>query len=911
MSFFDQVLRFFQSSDTGRDDVASVQPIGDEKLIADVLNRPTEHLRKRTERVREAVETLLYLADYDRGFALRSGAKFLFHAEGSGRHSLQMVAGTEDDLWVYPALTPGRVSGGRYKGGRVFVNGLPYAGVYLTNDITFTVNADYVGHRGYADGKNYDGGGGNLAITLGANGFTLALVADPAAAAGTITSTIIGAPKREITITYGTLSSSTTIDQIIAYVNNPSNNFTGETYGPARFFRASRDPATSGSAAPTAFTGGVVRGAYDSEAHQVTAAQLAAFFGVADNQLREGEGLAIAYAPGPVETGVSVPKGGRRQSLWDLPTDRAGTVVQNTTPSVGYNLINTGFEPHKIPGAVPIGKMVGGEFIFVDGTRIGLEKEAFLGESTTIWDRLAAIASSVSGARSIGVEYSEYFHAWTDDDNEGAGYKRVGNTTLLATLNQLIEYYGRVTTNNSGTRRIGGEALTGTTTAQNAASVVSLAAGSLREQLASLLSSVNRRMSENGHYMVGASPLAKVFGAAGQPASGAVFTLGELHAPGDLMTLSPAGVHEASSLTLQAIVYANPANLSNDYLGEGELFSFSSSTQLVADMSSTRFGNVAAKLPIVNISLTGKTVPLVYAKITGLSGAADASDGLYYVSAYNTGSKLLTFRKSNGATPDFTGMSGNVTITLYSVVAVDNDWRYTRFHAFQFNGPGTSVNPWAVFGAASNDARILEVYTPNGGGSGAGTLRARFYPDRIEYAPFDTTKSTLSLLHTNDYAKLKGVETGTPVDATENHHHGESLTGLQVVNPPSVVNGGFTSLSAAAAGTELTVSTLTGRFVAAVVISYTITLKPTAGSGGSPTTTNHVLFFKDEDEQTLATVSITFKAESTVAQAFYGQVVLPLRNNHYYVQKAPLSLNVTEADSTYSFSYIAKEYGYT
>lgn len=906
MSFYDQLLRFFQSSDSGQDNAASIQPIENEKLVPEVLNRAVEHLRKRTERVRDSVETLLYLADYDRGFVLRSDAKFKFHSETGGRYSLQMVVGTEDDLWVYPALTPGRTSGGRKKGGLVFVSGLPYAGVYLTNDITFAVNADYVGHRGYADGKNYDGGGGNPAISLGANGVTLSLVADPAVAGGTITSTISGAPKRDITVTYGTQGSSTTIDQIIAYVNNTANNFSGETYGPARFFRASRDPATPGTAAPTAFTGGVVRGAYDAEAHQVTAAQLAAFFGVTDNHLREGECLAIAYVPGPVETGVAVPKGGRRQSLWDLPTDRAGTVVQNTTPSVGYNLINTGFEPHKIPGAIPIGKVVEGEFIFVDGTRLGLEGEAFLGESTTIWDRLAAVAANVSGARSVGVEYSEYFHAWTDDDNEVAGHKRVGNTTLLATLNQLIEYYGRTTTDNSGTRRVGAEALTGTTTAQNAANLVSLAAGSLREQLAALLSAINRRVSENGHFMVGAAPLAKNFGAAGQPSAGAMFLQSILHNPTDLLSVSAAP--DLASLTLQAIIYVNGADPTNDFLAADESFSFADADELVAAMSGTRFGNVVGRLPVVSLSGAATEVPLVYAQITGLTGAADAADGWYYVAGYNTGTKQIRFLRMDYSAPDFTGMSDPVAVTLYTAISVGNDWRHTRVRVSQFSA---ATHPWAVFGATNANARLLDVYTPNGGGGVAGTLGARYFPDRIEFAPFDGTKSTLNLLKTADHDLLDGVETSTPVDATTNHHHGEKLTGLVAVNPPTVVNGGFTGLSTASAGTEVAVSTLAGRFVAAVVISYTIALKPTAGSGGSPTDTFHALVFKDEDENILATVAITFKAEATTLHTFYGQLVLPLRNNHYYVQRSSISINVTEADSTYEFSYIAKEYGYT
>ena len=906
---FDQLLRFKQSSDSGENDAASVQPMGTEPLEPAFINRAIEHLRKRTERIRASVEVLNYFADYDRAFVLRSDATFKFHSETGGRHSLQMVASTEDDLWVYPALTPGRTSGGRAKGGLVYVNGLPYAGVYLTNDLTFAVHADYVGHRGYADGQNYDNGGSNPAITLGAGGITLSLVADSGVAGGTISATISGAPKRHVTITYGTQGTSTTIDQVIAWVNNHGNNFSGEIYGPSRFFRVSRDPATPGSAAPTPFTNAEVRGALDAEAHQVTAAQLATFFAVTANQLLEGEGLAIAYLPGPVETGVSVPKGGRRQSLWDLPTDRAGTTVQNTTPSVGYSLFNTGREPHKIPGSVPIGKMVHGEFVFVDGTRLGLEKEAKLGESSTIWDRLASVTASLSGARSVGVEFSEYFHAWTGDDNEASGHKRVGNTTLLATLNQLIEFYGRTTTDNSGTRRIGGEAVAGTTTAQNAANLVNLVAGSLREQLAALLAAMNRRVSENGHFMVGAAPLAKVFGAAGQPASGATFLQSVLHDPADLMNLSPAGVHEFANMTLQALVYVNPSDAANDYLAADEEFAFSTADQLVASMSGTRFGNVVAKLPIVQAAGgSGKYVPLVYAKIEGLTGAADADDGWYYVSGYDTGSKLIKFRKHDGSTPDFTGMSGAVDVTLYSVASVGNDWRFTRFHLFQFNGPGSSINPWAVFGAADLNARLLEVYTPSGGGPGAGALQARYYPDHIEFGTGAALRSTEQLLHQDDYAVLRGRETNSPVDATANHHHGTFLTGFTVVYPPSAVNGGFAGLSSAAAGTEQVVSAPAGRVVTGVVISYTIVLKPAAGSN---TKTFHALFFKDKDENVIATVAITFLADSTTAQPFYGQVVLPIRNGHFYVQKSAFSLNVTEADSTWEFSYVAKHLGYT
>ena len=205
---YDQQLIFKQNSDSGDNDDASIQPLLTEPATPENADRPLQHLRRRTERVRAAVETLLYLADYDRAFALRSNAKFAL-ADSGGNYTLSMVSGTEDDLWVYPALTPGRQSGGRNKGGRVYVGGLPYSGVLLTNDLAFTLHSDYTGQRGYADGSTFDGGGGNPALTLGANGVTLTLAANSGAPTGTISATITGSPKRKVTITYGTSGGST------------------------------------------------------------------------------------------------------------------------------------------------------------------------------------------------------------------------------------------------------------------------------------------------------------------------------------------------------------------------------------------------------------------------------------------------------------------------------------------------------------------------------------------------------------------------------------------------------------------------------------------------------------------------------------------------------------------------------
>jgi hypothetical protein len=86
---YDQQLIFKQNSDSGDNDDASIQPLLTEPATPENADRPLQHLRRRTERVRAAVETLLYLADYDRALALRSNAKFAL-ANSGGNYTLPL-----------------------------------------------------------------------------------------------------------------------------------------------------------------------------------------------------------------------------------------------------------------------------------------------------------------------------------------------------------------------------------------------------------------------------------------------------------------------------------------------------------------------------------------------------------------------------------------------------------------------------------------------------------------------------------------------------------------------------------------------------------------------------------------------------------------------------------------------------
>lgn len=775
---YDEQLSFKQNSDSGEDDDASIQPHTGEPATPDASNRPLQHLRRRTERVRAIVESLLYFADYDRATVLRSNARFAL-AVDSDNYTLSMVSGTEDDIWSYPALTPGRLSGGRAKGGKVYVGDLPYSGELLTNDLAFTAHSDYTGQRGYADGSTFDGGGGNPAITLGANGIRLTLAANPAAAGGTIVATITGSPKRRITITYGTLTTSTTIDQIIAFVNNPASMFTGQTYGPAAFFRASRDPATPGTAAPTAFTDAGVRGAYDSEAHQVTAAQLAAFFAISDNRLKEGEAIALSYPQGPVESGGPVPRGGKRQSLWDLPTDRVGTKEQNTSPSSGYLLFNTGREPEKIPGSVPIGKLIGGEFVFVDGTRVSTSTAVRLGESRTVWDALAAMTSP-TGASLLGYGGGPAYNG----DASGSTSPQLGAGTLEATLDQLLADIANESASQSGARRLGCEGLTSTASTGNTRAL-SVIAGSLRELLEEILGVTNPngvtfRMHESGHAMRGADPLRKRFFSAGQPTSGAEFLRAELHYPANLLATSPTGVNETAYQSLQALFY--DAGVDDNLIAEVGAFA-SATTLTLTSMSLTRFTNVFARLPLVQDAFTTNPVPVVWVELFGLTGAASAPDGYYYITARNTGTGVITLKKANGDDPNFTGMVGSATVTFHTSIRDANDRRFTRKFWHHFGAPEASFtstgNPAEIVAVNSIDTKLKAVYTPSGN---AGALQRVEWANRVVYASTrrtaggSTTRATENTLITPDKQCLDGQETGHAVSAILSHHHAGDYT---------------------------------------------------------------------------------------------------------------------------------------
>lgn len=952
---YDEQISLRSGGDSGDNTPESIQPVRNAEHVWDEFTgRPGENLRIRGEKLRRAMETANYFLDYDRALLMRADAAFTFTEVTSGRYSLTMA--TSGSAWVVPALTPGRQSGGRDRGGKVFCSNsaaagawTPYSGTPGVDDLVLVASAQYTGQRGYADTDDFaDSPAGR---SLGANRLRVRLVADSGTLGGigSITAVIDEDPVVRVTITYGTGGGGTTLANIIAFVNGDSAS--QGSYGLAQLFRAST--TGTGSNAPVPFSDGRVQGAYDAEAHEFTKAQLDGFFaatvgGQPVNLLREGEGLALGYPLGPVESAVASPSGGRRQALFDLPTDRLGGSTPHTTPSSGWLLFSTGREPEKIPGSVPIGKVINGEFVFIDGTRLAPGETLSLGESRTMFALLRSVTAASSGARLIGTEGGQ---SWNDDASATTSYTFPGETVQSA-LERIVQDLARGSANQSGGRRIGMEGATGSASAGNY--VFNFVSNSLRHQFVQLVNyggGINERVMETGHRLTGIAPLRKEFGYAGMPAAGAFMLQSEFHAPVNQMATTPAGVQEYHSLNLLPLVYSNPGD-AEETLPADNVATFSSATALIlSGMTTAQFGKVFAKMPLVLIE-AGRTAPFIFVKITNLAGCASATDGIYTLVAYNSGTKAVTLKKSDGSNPDFTGLSSGPLLTFCTGTSVANDWRYTRFHGFYrnelvANGAGSAV---AIIGLTSDDAKLQETWLPNGAN---GRVATRRYANRTEYGSYllsggawssGTTYASgqtvtdggivyLSLQNANlnhtpassgswwsatpritrsteqihipaDKAVTSGIETGTPVDASANHHHGSLYASFTrqdaLVQSPAPLSGIATSDP----GTEKIISADPGYAALGVVLYYEIFIDPTAAVD-----TQITIHFVEADGRPLGAIQCRYTATGVSDNRYFrGQVTLPLVNGRYYLKRSA-DVNVELATSTYLIDPTAVSYG--
>lgn len=776
---YDEQVDFTTTSvSSNQKDAASIQPIqGGENLWENVLNRTPENLRTRSEALRGVVEDLKYFADYDRALLLSASSTTFTCTNQTDGYVLSMTGGP---LWVYPALTPGQLSGGRVRGARMFVqNGpawVPYAGTLGANDLTFIATGQFTGQRGYAEADDMTGG----EFTVGGNRLRISLVANPSAVGGpaSISATVTGAPETLITVTYGTLTTSTTISELIAWVAADLNS--QGTYGLAHMLRGVTTSA--GTAPPPAITNALFQGGYDAEAHRIT--DFAPFFNDFDgsnyiNRLQEGESLAMAFVSGPVEPGAGS-TGGRRQALFDLPTDRVGGSADNTLSNL--ILFNTGREPEKIPGSIPIGKVIDGKFVFIDGTTVGTAPIS-LGESGVTLARLAA----PTGAAMIGYDGSGN---WNPDATVNPAL--VG-LTVEAALDEIVTRLGGSGAGDSGARRIGAESLSGSASTGNRA--LSPTQGSVREVIDATLNAlptattgggVNFRVNEDGHELRGVAPINKDFTSL---SLGARRFGAYLRNSGDLAATRPGSTNFAD-LVLTPITFGAGGGLN---LGESVTSGSTNSRLRLNDGTiAARFASIWPSLPtMISANLFNgadtAVIPLIFVRVQGLVSPTGAENGFYIFDRFtsNAGATLGEFilRKLDYSLADFSAVTdySAATVDFLSGVYTGGTPSNTQLGFHQLPGNYAGI----VVGSASNVTPWLEVLTNDTPGftptSGQAVKKgAVFCGDRARWRVGAVDeRHTDNILVSGDKALLDGVETSTPVDATANHHHGSAYTAVR------------------------------------------------------------------------------------------------------------------------------------
>lgn len=208
----------------------------------------------------------------------------------------------------------------------------------------------------------------------------------------------------------------------------------------------------------------------------------------------------------------------------------------------------------------------------------------------------------------------------------------------------------------------------------------------------------------------------------------------------------------------------------------------------ILSMSNARFIKVVAYFPVVSDGLSG-TVPLIYAKVTGITGAADAEDGWFTVKSCNTGTNKISFLNLDGSQPDFTGM-GPATITFYTGVISGNDKRFTRVRSYHHSTQ--SASPAYVIGVGKDTQHVLDVFIPNGN---TGTIGLRVKPKSIEFegVAMDATKAAAVQSVTLDETEraLVALDFANPMTATVTAAGaGRTLMGVYVSVSATIVSNG-------------------------------------------------------------------------------------------------------------------------
>lgn len=336
--------------DTGSTDASAVRPVADGQTgTAAVFARPSENLRSRTEIIRTELENLKYLSDADRALLLTSTGNITWNGLPTGTFS------TSADINIKPFMAPSASTASRL---------IICAGTVGQITIRSRQNGVAGQPRAYKDPTT----------GISANDYSFDFT-PVTTGTGAIVITLTGAPATRFHIQYDDHAvSGTTVNAI------PGNSFLTQFNSNALIIAAGLEAVVEGGGSPVEVgfpvppasvagtllghvTNGIqvaeratrfMSGAADAEKHTITQAHLTAFFGVALNTLIEGDVLCIQY-----DELIKAGNGGRRQSIGELPEDKA--------KDAGLNLFLLRRFPQRLPVAIPVATVVNGKLVFING----------------------------------------------------------------------------------------------------------------------------------------------------------------------------------------------------------------------------------------------------------------------------------------------------------------------------------------------------------------------------------------------------------------------------------------------------------------------------------------------------------------------------------------------------------------
>ncbi len=378
--------------DTGQDNITSIQPVNtDEAASQDVLRRPSENLRERTETLRDQIAELLYYRDAAHMYMEYTGGTVEWKGvAGSPAGRIVVTGGT---FRFSPFLAPGTAAKGSLSVGVATDNQVIYT-VQPSAYATQGMNAITVEHR--------DGGSG-----------------------ASLSATISPGPVKRILVVF---DSTNTAHDAAATLTALAAAIAGDALLNGKIAASiNADPGI----AIAAIAETRLDKTADDEMHVVTAADIQTL--TTNYPLALGEGIAIwyKYVVEPSGGDGSDPKvglaGGRAES----------SVSRGTSAIPAASLFITNDNPEKIPGAIPICRVAqNGELIWADGTRQAV------GEITDF----SSFATS-TGAGRIGYPGSSPT-LWRDTTGLAAG-------TVLTALNEIVSDLAAANVGNNGAARIG------------------------------------------------------------------------------------------------------------------------------------------------------------------------------------------------------------------------------------------------------------------------------------------------------------------------------------------------------------------------------------------------------------------------------------------------------------------------